>query len=520
MALSINDPEYSVAIGAYKGLYQGGDGVNDSLSFAAVGENFDISDGAISNKFAAEALPGDIMGRTIGTLASLYRRFFTPQSGSDEDQTLLVAAAGDKLYARAVNESIWQEIHTGYTNDDFDFVAYETSVYYIDKEAPGYPQRETRVAKYLYDTEEVPGTRYKEKTSASPIDILLITNADDGMWCIYGDTREVVYARVKPMGAEEETKFGIITRHAERIWGGRIASDPDLLMYSAPYDPFNWDANEEIPEDGAGDVRQPSWDGDSFLALRTMGSYLVALKKNRIWRIIGTDPSTYIFKEQYGGGTINENTVAVANDYMLMLGKDGIYIYDGTTTNSFRHHYVEKFMAGVNWNAIDKACAVMNSTVYMLSLPYGESLTNNVVLEYNIVEKTFTIRTIDARTFLSINGEIYFTSTEHPGRVLTLSKTECLPFLWESANQDLGAPGCKKSGFSFHITSDITMPISISVITEKKTKTKTVMLTGNKTKRVNVNVNGRRFKVRLQTDVHDRFTLLGNITISMDLEWD
>lgn len=517
MALGVNDPEYSVAIGNYKGLYQGGDGVNDSLSYALDGENFDISDGAISNKFDVEPLPGDISGSTIGTLAALYRRFFTPGMGSDEDQTLLVASAGAKLYARAVNENSWQEIHSGFVNDDFDYVAYETSVYYVDKQAPGYPTTETRVAKYLFDAD---GSRYEMKTSDAPIDILLITNADDGMWCVYGDTREVVYAKVQPAGAASETKFGIITRHAERIWGGRIAADPDMLMYSAPYDPFNWDANEDIPEDGAGDVRQPSWDGDSFLALRTMGSYLIALKKNRIWRIIGTDPSTYIFKEQYGGGTINENTVAVSNDYMLMLGRDGMYIYDGTTVSSFRHRFVTRFMDGVNWNAIDKACAVMNSTVYMLSLPFGDSLTNNRVLEYNIVDKTFTIRTIDARTFLSINGDIYFTSTQYPGRVLTLSKTECLPFRWESAYQDLGYPGCRKSGFSFHITSNINMPMTVTIITERKEKTKTVMLIGDKTKRVNVNTNGRRFKVRLSSDVKSHFTLLGNITISMDLEWD
>ena len=30
-----------------------------------------------------------------------------------------------------------------------------------------------------------------------------------------------------------------------------------MLVYSAPYDPFHWEQNDAIPEDGAGDVLQP-----------------------------------------------------------------------------------------------------------------------------------------------------------------------------------------------------------------------------------------------------------------------
>jgi len=59
---------------------------------------------------------------------------------------------------------------------------------------------------------------------------------------------------------ETPKKFGVITRHAERIWGSGIPSDPDMLVYSAPYDPLDWTANVEQPQDGAGDILQPSWD--------------------------------------------------------------------------------------------------------------------------------------------------------------------------------------------------------------------------------------------------------------------
>ena len=108
------------------------------------------------------------------------------------------------------------------------------------------------------------------------------------MICIRGDD-------LTAYTVETPRKFGVIARHAERIWGGAIAEEPDMLVYSAPYDPFNWEQNDAIPEDGAGDVLQPSWDGDSFTALTSFGSQLVAFKHNKVWRVLVTDPGQYVF---------------------------------------------------------------------------------------------------------------------------------------------------------------------------------------------------------------------------------
>lgn len=154
------------------------------------------------------------------------------------------------------------------------------------------------------------------------MDVLLLSNAQDGMVCVRGDDMSVT--RV-----ETPRKFGVIARYAERIWGGAIEDDPDMLVYSAPFDPFDWSANVEIPEDGAGDILQPSWDGDSFTALMPFGSQLIALKRERVWRILGTDPGEYAFKEQYGGGAAFAGTVAVEGERMLMLGREGLLQYDG-----------------------------------------------------------------------------------------------------------------------------------------------------------------------------------------------
>ncbi len=101
-----------------------------------------------------------------------------------------------------------------------------------------------------------------EPTEA-PIDVLLLTNAEDGMLCVYGNSLEVKAVPIMPGGTE--LRFNVMARHAERIWVTGNPDDPDKLMYSAPYDPFNWIQNDEEPADGAGDVLHPSWDGDSFV---------------------------------------------------------------------------------------------------------------------------------------------------------------------------------------------------------------------------------------------------------------
>jgi hypothetical protein len=133
------------------------------------------------------------------------------------------------------------------------------------------------------------------------------------MYCLYGDTLDVA-------PVETPKRFGVLARYNERIWGSGITGDPDMLVYSAPYDPFDWEAQIEIPEDGAGDIQVPTWDGDSFVALRQYGSDLIALKRNSIWRVYGTNPGEFTVQRQYGGGALVENTVAV---------RYGVYSTDG-----------------------------------------------------------------------------------------------------------------------------------------------------------------------------------------------
>lgn len=480
MAGSLSPVAYStyahyVRTDTFGGIYQEGDGFNVSVRYAADGKNFDTAGGGLKSMTKGTLMDGTVE-QPIGTLAMLYRRFHA----AAEEREVMIAAAGNKIYAKILPKGTWSIIYTSLSDDNLDYVSYEVN----------------------------------PAGSDAPVDVLLMSNATDGMLCVYGDD-----LRVEKI--ETPYKFGILARHAERIWGGGIPDNPDMLMYSAPFDPFDWKQNDEIPEDGAGDVMQPSWDGDSFVALRPFGAQLIALKKNRVWRILGTNPGNYVFKEQYGGGTIVENTVAIRGNYMFMMGYDGLMYYDGAEVSSYQKGLMKQLMARVNMDALDGACAVMHGDVYCLALPVDGSSTNNVVLEYNIREGMFNIREgVPVKAFMSFGNDVYFTSETTPGQVWKYGGGEVLPFEWTSAWQDLDVKNATKSGFTVYLCASKNVEMTVGIRTEKKLKQKKVRLTANKAKRLQINNSGRQFRVELACAALEEWELLGGLLVNLELDYD
>lgn len=459
----------------FGGIYQEGDGFNVSVRYAADGKNFDTTGGSMKCMTKGTLLDG-LVDQPIGTLAMLYRRFHENAA----EREVMVAAAGSKIYTKILPDGEWTIAYATLENDNLDYVSYEIN----------------------------------RQGSDAPTDVLLMTNAVDGMLCLYGDDLHV--GRI-----ETPEKFGILARHAERIWGGGMLNNPDKLMYSAPFDPFDWQQNDEFPEDGAGDIMQPSWDGDSFVALRPFGAQLIALKKNRVWRILGTNPGNYVFKEQFGGGTIVENTVAIRGNYMFMLGYDGLMYYDGAEVSSYQKGLMRKLMSRVNMGAIDRACAIMRGDVYCLALPVDGSETNNVVLEYNIREGMFNVREgVPVKAFMTFGNDVYFTSDETPGQVWKYGGGEVLPFSWVSAWQDLDVKNATKSGFTVYLCGSADMEIKVGIRTEKKLKEKTVKLEAGKAKRLQINNSGRQFRVELTSDTINEWELLGGLLVNLEMDYD
>ena len=479
--------ETSVSIPSFGGINQSGDGYNYSMRYARTMENVNVTGGMFTPM--REGLPiAQKTEKPIGTLAYLHRRYLA-DSGP---KTLLVAISDGKVYTKGLDtDDAWVERYNGLTDDDCDWVTYE-----VNREG---------------DTDD--------SGTPAPVDVLLFTNAKDGMFCLYGDDLHVE-AVATPY------KFGVLARFNERIWGAGITDMPDSLVYSAPFDPFDWEAQVEIPEDGAGEIMQPSWDGDSFVALRQYGSYLVAIKRNAVWRVYGTNPGEFVIQQQYGGGTIEENTVAVSADFVYMLGAKGILRYDGNSVTPFQQEAVKVIMEDqVNASALDKSVAGLRNGVYCLALPINGSTFCNAILEYNTRENSFALRTnVSVDSFLQINERLFYTSATEPGRVIELQDEvgTPLPCMWESCYQDLGLKSSVKSAFLLYALVEAEAPFELylGIRTEKKLKQKVVMVKPGKTMRVHLNNQGRFFRLEIKSYTAIPYTIAGGVKIDLELDPD
>lgn len=516
--------EASINIPSFAGINQSGDGYNQSLRYARAMENVNVTGGSFQPMREGLRI-AQTLDKPIGTLAYLHRRY----TAGDNPRTLLVAISDGKVYTKALDQDDdWVQRHSGLTNNDCDWVTYEANEYPVYSSSKAYSLGERCTysdAAYKCTTaigtggEAWDSSHWASLSQENPVDVLLFTNANDGMFCLYGDDLSVV-----PVATPK--KFGVIARFNERIWGTGIITDPDSLMYSVPYNPFDWTANAEIPEDGAGEIMQPSWDGDSFVALRQYGAYLLAIKRNAIWRIYGTNPGEFVMQQQYGGGTIEENTVAISDDYLYMLNAKGVLRFDGTSAVPFHQDAIKDLMEQkVNLNALQKACAAMRNGVYCLALPVNGSEFCNAILEYNTREYTFSLRTnITVDAFLQMDERLFYTSAIEPGRVIELRDDigTSLPCVWESGYQDMGLKSSTKSAFLLYLSAEAetSFELYLTIRTEKKVKEKIITIKPGKTMRIHLNNQGRYFRLEIKSYTAVPYIITGGIKIDLELDPD
>ncbi len=475
-------------IPAFRGLWQRDEYAQGDLRYAAECVNAQTAQGFLRPMAQPQKLPGELPG-PIRSLFHMHRRSFAAQREKD----VLIAACGGQLYWRLPDGEGWTRLalpptlpDEGYQSDQWSGVTYE-----INPEG-----------------------------SDAPIDVLLLSNARDGMICVRGDDMS---ASIVPT----PRRFGVIARHAERIWGTAIDGEGDLLCYSAPYDPFNWEQNSAAPEEGAGEVFQPSWDGDSFTALTSFGSQLIAFQKRRVWRILGVSPGEYSFVEQFGGGARWKGTIAVDRSRMFMLGLEGLDLYDGECVSPLGRGFA--LFDRVNNAALAAAAGCMHRGSYYCALPLDGARQNNAVLIFNTDENTWLLRTgVDVGGFLSTDEGLFFTSLTTPGAMYRWVE-DCLepqasaaPMRWVSPWQELERKHTEKSGFEVYIAVESAQPVQLALTleTEKRAVERRIIFSSGRVRRVRFPGRGRRARLILHSADAAPWRITGDVEWHMDEEDD
>lgn len=360
---------------------------------------------------------------------------------------------------------------------------------------------------------------YEEEADGETVDILILSNAKDGMYVIRGTEGGLSRVERKKLtiGSEfAEVRFGVLGRYGERIWGTGDTKNPDKLFYSRPYSPFNWtQADNEEAKMGGGTISIPTWDGDSFIALSTFGGYLLAIKRNSVFEIRGTDPSTFSLHEAYGtDGPVQGETVCVDRMGMYYLSREGLGMYDGAAIQRLGRDVLHEIMSARMEDRQDAATACICNHVYYLALAVKEGdfpvVENNMVVEYDTERGTFMIRTgIRVKDFYALDGQVYFTDAESPNQIMRYSDPQARGYdglemqcMWETPWMDLGK-GLIKRDFVLRFTAEADeagLPLEISLATERREKTRQVLLSDRRRDyRVKIQSAGKRVRLRIRT---------------------
>jgi hypothetical protein len=376
---------------------------------------------------------------------------------------------------------------------------------------------------------------YEAVKNGATVDILIMSNAYDGMIAVYGDDLSVE-AKTLAIGDDyANVKFAVLGRYAERIWGTGAIGYPDSIFYSRPYDPFTWTADAETPELGGGMINQPTWDGDSFVALQPFGGYLLAIKPNTIFEIRGTDPSSFTISEAYGtDGPIEERTICTDRTSMFFLAQSGLGLYDGNTLRLLSRDALYETMRLRDMDRMQFATACICDHVYYLAMcvrgDEGDAVAeNNCVIEYDAERGTFMLRTgMRVKDFYTLGGKVYYTDAQEPYEVYQYNDEAASGYngaamdcMWETPWLDLGKAYMKRD-FVLRFTADADeddVPVDITLITNRREKTRTVLLQRERRDyRVKIQLSGVRVKLRMSSNRPAGWRIYGGVQTEYSLD--
>lgn len=472
-----------------EGIWQAAGDTNIDCRYAYRAENIRTERGLLASALGMRrAFPA--LGAPIGTLTRFVRR------NRPDDPEVYVAAAGGCIYTYTAGAMGWVRRAEGMNSDKWSSVTYEST------------------------------------TSGTTVDLLIMSNEQDGMIAVYGNDLRVERKRLNIGADYAAVKFAVLGRYAERIWGTGDAAHPDVIFYSRPYDPFDWTREPDTPELGGGQIGQPTWDGEAFMALRSFSGCLLAIKPGTIFEIRGTDPSSFTITQTCGtDGPMEERTICTDRAGMLFLSQRGISLYDGSALRLVSRDAMYETMRMRMPGTEGLAAACVCGHIYYLALCVRKNendvlAANNAVIEYDTERGTFMLRTgVRAASLFTIGGKVYYTQADAPYEVLEYgakdeAMTENMSCLWETGWLDLDK-GRIKNGFVLRFTAQADaddVPLSFTIITEKREKTK-VCLIGRERKdyRVRIRNHGRRVRLRLGSEGSVGWSISGGIEMRYEM---
>lgn len=429
-------------------------------------QNFDISDGNLKTALGYSKY----ISTPIANGISKLMKFFKTNVDGTVTSYLIAGTLEVAPTIQYWNGSTWVTLKTGLTSNDFDYI------------------------------------NYQQQSD----DIIIIGNGSDALMKWTGTTFDNLSGTppvIKSIGL-----------HYERVWGTVDKANPNRIYYSDDFNPENWTAGTE--EGGFIDI--PTWDGGICIGLSTIFNDVVIFKTNTLHRVFGTYPAVYEIKQIYSStGAIAERTIVNSSTLAFFLSKDGIYVYDGMSTNPLLG---DKFKFNINKSYQYKAVAIIYKNKLYMAFPEGNSISNNAIIVYDLIKKNAMIRrNIEVTDFMEFNDTLLFTNST--GYIFQLDNgttydgTNITSF-YETPYTDMDMKNVVKNTSMLYFTASGTGDMQVDFTFDGKTRTKVYTLTSTeKVYRKPINCRGRRFKLKFSNVNGSNFSLSAPELV-MDLDKD
>jgi hypothetical protein len=379
----------------------------------------------------------------------------------------IVAVSNKTIYK--LNGTVYGSISTGYTNNDFDYINYQSGVE----------------------------------------DITIFTNGVEPVKVYDGSTiRDLKYdGSGSAVGANNKSPKGkFIELHKERLWICGDIQAPNRIYFSKDFDVdnFSMPVTEGLANTCGGFLDIPTFDGGKIIGIKALFDDIVIFKTRSIFRIYGTYPANFSVAQIFNivDGEIIEKTMASLENKAYWVTTEGIFVWNGVEVVNITAKIQDTF-SSLNKTCLNNSVGVIWKHKYILALPQGASTVNDLIIEYDIQDNNYTIKKGPIiNSFLELDGRLLF--TDNAGKILeyeigTDFNGAAILGYWHTGNITFNTLDKKKRFSSINFVGVGDALIRVSVISEKKTKIKEVQLTAIETVyRVRARNTGRIISIRIE----------------------
>lgn len=400
--VTMNAYDADVFIPEFKGLRQYGEELGGDLRYSPEAMNVETPGGVLQPSINIDGVElktseNDFLTCTNGTLMYLRDKYrvssglapYTVFAGN----TSIVDASGfsripfdidRNLYFIAANRKIFFLPIAGDPKETGNYVLRECQV--VDENDNAVTLNSTNRwswCTYEYTPPVGPG-----QVGGDTRNVLLLSNPHDGLFMIDPGNATTLTGTPKVKRIQTPVNFSWIEVYADRVWGvGTGRYEDDTVYYSRAFDCTNWTADNATPENGGGEIREPSWEKDRFVGIKAFADCCVFFTNKRAWRLTGSNPTNFSIQEQYGNGCKWPDTIVDMGKYLMMLGEDSLVTYDGYSVTPFMKDSTYDILRaiGVDDDVKPFATRVGDKYVLTLSQEIGTNLRDTYAQEFEKV---------------------------------------------------------------------------------------------------------------------------------------